>query len=209
MRKDFSWLISLGCLAVVPSTATAQYAPPLVPKLRTETAKQERLFSGQFYPVALFIVTDRAGIFSRNGFLFSAEATVIPKPNRPQAYGAGTWFWIGHNSDIFEVHGKYFFDKKWGAQVGYLNSTRVSAPAVDYFALYNINPASNAPYYWTWQAGAGFFTDMSAGRTTTDITSFIQGQTTLGKDLSLSFSYWFIRNRSFFNRVALGVGKRF
>lgn len=210
MRINLSCFVSLACVIAMPSVAFAQYAPPLVPKLRTERpTRQQRLIAGQLYPVAFFIVTDGSGIFSRNGVLLSGEVTQIPDINKPQAYGVGAWLWLGNNSNIYEVHGKYFFDKRWGAQIGYLNSTRVSAPAVDYFALFNLNPASDLPNYWNWQAGAGFFTDMSAGRTTTDVTAFIQGQTTLGKDLSLNFSYWFIRNRSFFNRVALGVGKKF
>jgi len=214
-------------------TAHAQYSPALAPRLRVQ---QEGTAAGRFRTAqtlsaffAPFTGNDAGGVGTAFGGLLSYEIAFVPTQGKPFAFGM--WYWTDADGDLFEFHGKTFFSDQWGLQAGILTSPRgfqtlgdpivgpggtitfttksTSGTLYDAFVLYNLTPPNKARNYWNFQAGAGAFIDTTGGRTTTDFTGFIQGDTSLTDKIKLMTSYWYVADRGHFNRFGLGVGYNF
>jgi hypothetical protein len=125
----------------------------------------------------------------------------------------GGWYWTRGHTDLYELHGRGFFSETMGVQVGYLGSTSSSGSAMDTFLFYDFASQQldkNARRPWAIEVGIGPFMDFSAGKTTNSFSFYLQGSLGVAKNLSVSLSQWYVRDRSLDNiRLALGLAYRF
>jgi hypothetical protein len=214
-----AFAVMLACVAF-EAPAYAQFTLAVPPRARIETGGgANRVTSVLFYPVAPFVINDPLGVGTFNGVLLSVEHAVIPKNQK--AFAVGGWFWTDRVRDLYEVHAKYYFKGDLGVQAGIVGSTNTGEFQYDAFLIYNLTPALTERNYWNFQVGAGLFVDpnfrnkadefsqFSRKSTVTDFTGFIQGDTTLRKNLKLTMSYWYVGAGARLNRFAIGVGQTF
>lgn len=179
--------------------------PPTDPMAKPENGAIHTFYA-QVFPFADF---SAGGGGSARGFLASAEGGYAPRGSK-SSFAFGGWYWrdYSRSTDIFEVHGKYYWNAQWGIQGGYLNAS-TGGRAFDAFLLYNLTPRKPDAYRWSAQIGFGPFWDIT-DYTTTDITAFVQLSSKLSRNLSLDLTYWFVRDRAdSVSRLAIGFGWQF
>ena len=182
-----------------------------------------RYGSVALYPLAPFM---RAGIFAEggsgtktaHGMLFAAEGGYTPPSGR--SIELGGWFWSSGDSDVYQIHGKTFFNRELGVQLGWIGSTGAEGNALTLFLIHDLASANVAPdsrRKWGVQTGLGIIrakakdpTNVGDEPTSNDFTMFVQGSLEIGKNMSVNLTQWYLRNRiTDLNRFALGVGYSF
>lgn len=193
-------LTGLLCAA---APARAQYETLLVSAQAANNVSNHNTFVG-LYPLAVFT---GPGV-TRFGGLISLD-THIASGSGPGQFGLGAWYFYNSSSvDVYELHGNAYFNRNWGVQAGVLGSTHGGGNVVDLFLLYKTSPTASARPA-VMQFGIGPFIDPTGGRTTTDLTAFVQGTVFLADRWSLNGSYWYVRDRADFHRFAAGVAYHF
>ena len=202
------WAVLL-CGLVCSSPAKAQFGGIAVTSQGTDSTAKVKHIGVTLYPASPFVVNG-PGSFTTTlvGTLIAADYNWA---SRRASYQIGTWAWVRDGSDIFEVHGKYFFTPNWGAHVGILGSTYGGGNPIDAYLLYHFTLGrSRSQRGLRFEVAAGIFEDPAGGVGTTSFSGYLQAETAIARDWNLSFSYWYLQDKGLDgHRFGLGIGTHF
>jgi hypothetical protein len=177
-------------------------------------------------PLAVFTFAgslgDTGGTKSFGGGIIAPEYSFAIGGNRSLEIG-GFYFLEERGHDVYQLDVKMFFNREMGAQLAYLNIKKGGAPALTGFGLYRLTSPPKTRRDWNLLFGVGAYLNLAnqidpqeggGGNTifpeapvsTVNFTFFMNGSFSLGKNVSLTASHWYIRDRnSELNRFALGL----
>lgn len=146
-----------------------------------------------------------------DGTLFAVESTFVNESGTG-GYGIGGWYWGSRDKnitgDVYELHGKYFFNQKLGIQAGYVGF-QDGGSGYDLYLTGNIAAKSSAE-----TGKGGYSVDLGAGPYKdpggTFASAFLAGSADVAKQVSVNASIWYVGDSSFTAmRYGLGLGYRF
>src|SRR5688500_13847469 len=114
-------------LSALHEPAGAQLGFTVTGRYEAVTKGSGRYGSVAVYPFAPFMrggILEESGVgtVTSHGMLFAADLGYTPSSGR--SYELGGWFWRSSDSDVYQIHGKTFFNKEMGVQLGWIGESR-------------------------------------------------------------------------------------